>query len=88
MCRIAVCVTMLMLSTGPVWADCLSDILQLETAIADPLITASITPEALEAAQALLASATGNCIDDDPLADKVSPGLANLAEAKRLLGIN
>ena len=83
---IVACAAVLMLYAAPVWAgQCDVEIAEVEEAIRN---ATDIEPEVLDAASQLLVYAILECRDDDPSAETETPGLAYVAAARSLLGIN
>ncbi len=83
---IAACAAILVLSAAPAWAgDCETEIAEVEAAIQDAF---DVDPSHLRLAEELLKRAIQECVDDDPLAETGTPGLAMLAAAKDLLEID
>ena len=83
---IVACAAVSMLYAAPVWAgQCDVEIAEVEEAIRN---ATDIEPEVLDAASQLLVYAILECRDDDPSAETETPGLAYVAAARSLLGIN
>ena len=82
--RLIACAAVLMLLPAPAWADCASEIAEVE---AEMLLAFDIDPEVLEEVSFLLDLAILDCIDADPLAEGRTPALSLLAEARALLGL-
>ena len=83
---IAAWAAILVLSAAPAWAgDCETEIAEVEAAIQ---VAFDIDPSQLQLVEELLERGIQECVDDDPLAESGTPGMAMLATAKDLLEIN